>query len=107
MELRTRLIDILLDATAREDERDDAAIDLGYFEGHEVVQALFTVAMDASFQSEMVKGSCGESLASVWVRTGEIDFGLLSQLEGTAFNEAVAIIKEKRKDWYSEYLALN
>ncbi|KRF32214.1 hypothetical protein ASG93_04915 [Paenibacillus sp. Soil787] len=92
---------------AREDERDDAAINLGNFEGDEVIQALFTIAMDELFRSEMTKGSCGESLASIWIRTGKIDFELLSQLEGTALNEAIGLIKESRMDWYLEFLELS
>ncbi|CAM4196542.1 hypothetical protein [Paenibacillus tarimensis] len=98
-----QLINVLLDVMAREDERDDAAIDLGNFEGDEVIQALCTVATDVSSCSEMVKGSCGESLALIWIRTGEINFKLLSQLEGTALDEAIGLIKERRTDWYLEF----
>ena len=76
-------------------------------EGDEVVQALITIATDESFNSELIKGSCGESLASIWIRTGEIDFELLSQLEGTALNEAIGLIRESRADWYYDFLALS
>lgn len=101
MNRKLQLIAILLDSTARDDERDDAAMDLVDFDGNEVVQALFMVATDRSFQSEMVKGSCGESLASIWIRTGKIDFELLSRLEGTAKTEAMGLIKVNRTDWYN------
>lgn len=75
---KSELIAVLLDSTAREDERDDAAMDLADFDGNDVVQTLYTVATDQSLQSEMIKGSCGESLASIWIRTGTIDFEMLN-----------------------------
>lgn len=103
MNRKSQLIAILLDSTAREHERDDAAMELADFDGDDVVQALFIVATDQSFHSEMVKGSCGESLASIWVRTGTIDFALLSQLKGTARQEAIGLIKGNRKDWYCKF----
>jgi hypothetical protein len=101
---KSQLIAILLDSTAREDERDDAAIDLANFDGEDVVQALFAVATDPSSQSEMIKGSCGESLASIWVRTGEIDISLLGRLDGTAKTEALGLIKINRTDWHDAFV---
>lgn len=104
MKKKSELIAVLLDSTAREDERDDAAMDLADFDGYDVVEALYTVAADQSLQSEMIKGSCGESLASIWIRTGTIDFELLSRLEGTAKTEALWSIKVNRSDWYNTFV---
>lgn len=96
---KNELIAILLDSAAREDERDDAAMDLADFDGDDVVHALFTVATDESYPSDMVKGSCGESLALIWVRTGNINLTLLKQLDGTAFQEAIGLIKANHPEW--------
>jgi len=43
LELRSQLINILLDSTAREDELDDASMELADLDGVDVVQSLFTV----------------------------------------------------------------
>lgn len=99
LEPRTQLIKILLDSTAGEDERDDAAMDLADFDGNDVVQALFAVATDKTYRSDMVKGSCGESLATIWIRTRKVDLTILHQLEGIALQEAVGLIKGNRPEW--------
>lgn len=59
------LLRVLSDKAARIDERDDAAIDLGEFEGEEVERGLLAVAHD-SMTDDIVRGSCGESLGLIW-----------------------------------------
>lgn len=98
MDQKAQLINILQNSNAREHERDDAAMDLADFDGDDVVQALFTVATDKTYRSEIVKASCGESLASIWVRTGRFDLALLHQLEGVALQEAIGLIKVSRPE---------
>lgn len=99
MDRKTHLIHLLPDCAAREDERDDAAIELADFSDGDVIQALFLVATDKSCPSDMVKGSGGESLASIWIRTGKVDMTLLHQLDGSARQEAMGLIKALRPQW--------
>jgi hypothetical protein len=89
MDRKMQLIHVLMDCAASEDERDDAAMDLADFNDGDVIQTLFLVATDESCPSDMVKGSCGESLASIWIRTGKVDVTLLHQLDGSARQEAM------------------
>lgn len=102
---KSELIAVLLNSNAREDERDDAAIDLAAFDDNDVIEALFAAATDQELQSEMIKGSCGESLASIWIRKRTVDFELLSRLEGTARTEALWSIKVSRSDWYDDFVS--
>ncbi len=64
------LIEVLLDVTASEVDRDDAAIDLGAYDEPEVEEALIRVGADLSTPNS-VAASCGESLAEIWMRNVE------------------------------------
>ena len=63
------LISVLLDQSAEFGDRDDAAMDLGSYDGHEVEEALLKVVLDHSENDELID-SAVESLAEVWQRSG-------------------------------------
>jgi hypothetical protein len=85
------LISVLLDVNADEADRDDAAIDLSGFNEPEAERALFLAASSPE-TSEMVCGSCGESLAEIWLRQGEINFEYYQKLCSPAVREIEAYI---------------
>lgn len=58
------LVVLLRDRSARPDERDDAAIDLGETEDARSIDALLSVG-SAVDENEIVASSCGESLAYI------------------------------------------
>lgn len=60
------LIKILLDKTAREDERDDAALDLRNFNDLKALQALSIVASDPN-EAVSIVDNCAESFAQICV----------------------------------------
>ncbi|MEY3201013.1 MAG: hypothetical protein RIR70_563 [Pseudomonadota bacterium] len=64
------LIDVLLDQNAREDERDDAAMDLAEFDDDRALNALVEVASSLS-ESSLIVASCGESIGQI-VSRGKI-----------------------------------
>ncbi len=67
MKDRTKqLIEVLLDRTAREDERDDAAMDLGDYKDLRALDALVKIASDPK-EDEMVVDSCAESIGEICV----------------------------------------
>ena len=100
---KEKLLEILSDKSARDDERDDAAIDLGCFDGNDVKNVLFQVANDLR-ENEMIRASCGESLAQIWIRNNYYDIDYLLILQDIAKVEALAIIKADKPTWYQEYL---
>lgn len=89
------LVGILLDNTASDAERDDAAIDLGSISNDNTVEgALLTVANDMN-TDEMIRASCGESLAQIWIKNNEFNLENLCLLTGIAFLEALENIKRE------------
>jgi hypothetical protein len=85
------LIAVLLDGNAREDERDDAAMDLSAFDEPEVHAALARVATDPA-ENDLVAGSAGESLAELWAARGALDRAVLERLTPAARAEATGIL---------------
>jgi hypothetical protein len=103
---KTLLIEILLDPTSSDSEKDDAVINLGNnFEDEETINLLIKVSNSMEF-NEMIAASCGESLGQIWLRKGRINFEKLSRLKGSALNEALSLIKAQRIDWYEEYIEM-
>jgi hypothetical protein len=96
------LIAILLDATSSDGEKDDAAIELGNFTTDRVEKVLFAVSNEPSY-NEMIRASCGESLAEIWLQRSRVDFSKLDNLKGIAFVEALSLIQSRRTDWYEQY----
>jgi len=80
-----------MDVAAREDERDDAAMDLEAFDGKEVESALVLVASDPS-ESAIVASSAGESLGVIWARKRHLPVGVMAQLRLDARLEAEAVL---------------
>lgn len=89
MHVPENLISILLDPSARADERDDAAMDLSGYDSEAVENALARVACDQAVP-EIVRASCGESLAEIWVRRGNVNHQILAALSGVPKVEALA-----------------
>ncbi len=58
------LIDVLLDKTARVDERDDAAIDLQKYKDLRALHALMKIASDPN-EDRMIIDSCIESISGL------------------------------------------
>ncbi len=85
------LVEILLDRSARMDERDDAAVDLGEYGGNLVVEALAAVACSRD-ESDVLVASAGESLAMIWLRNGSIDFPIARSLSPVALAEVKSLL---------------
>lgn len=77
------LINTLLDYSAREDERDDAAMDLGEFDDDRALNALSQVASNPN-EKDLVLNSCGESIAEILVKKGQYNQGILNKIAPTA-----------------------
>lgn len=81
-----KLVEILLDKSARPDERDDAAIDLGGFDDNQSYQALVKIASDPS-ELEILHWSCAESIGQIWKRRGNYDDEVFAKLTPAARSE--------------------
>ena len=103
---KKQFIDILLDPDTRDDEKDDAAMELGQFTHDEEVESVLLNAANNSNLDEMIRATCGESLAEIWLERAKIDFIKLKTLNGIALNAALGLVKETRKDWYRKAIDL-
>lgn len=95
------LIEALLDVTASEAERDDAAMDLAAYNAPEVEEALIRVGADASTPNA-VAASCGKSLAEIWLRKQQLNLDTLKHLQGEACHEALGLIRVREPSWVSK-----
>jgi hypothetical protein len=95
------LIAILLDHSARIDERDDAAMYLGKSDDEAALTALLQVSSDTA-EDESVVASSGESLAQIIVRTGRLDPRWIRRLAPAALNEVIPWVTRERPDLLSE-----
>jgi hypothetical protein len=91
------LIALVLDHSARIDERDDAAIDLGNADDPRAVAALLQVGADRG-ENETILASCGESLAQIAIRGGRFDRVWLELLTPIAVNEFVESVRAERPE---------
>jgi len=96
------LIEILLDPSSGDAEKDDAAMELGKYTEKRVEEVLFVVSNDFGY-NEMIRASCGESLAEIWVQRARVDFSKMDRLTEVALVEALSLIRRKRPDWYEEF----
>jgi len=80
------LVSVLIDQSARIDERDDAAMDLSAYDEPVAIAALVEVASDPRTPT-MVRESCGESIAEIWYRNSSFDEELFKALTTEARNE--------------------
>lgn len=89
------LISVLVDATARDDERDDAAMGLRGYDEPEAEEALAKVSIEGE-APDIVLASCGESLAEIWCRKGKINMEILERLTGIVRAEALSYIRASK-----------
>lgn len=93
MEQTNALIKILLDKSINDADRDDAAIDLGFFTDDESVEFSLLIVANDQETHEMIRASCGESLAQIWLAQKQVSFEKIGLLNGVALEEALALIE--------------
>jgi hypothetical protein len=89
------LIRCLMDKNIDEGGRDDCAMALEDSEDPDAEAALATVALDPE-TPELLAETCGESLAFIWVRRGQLNESVVQQLQGDALEGARKIIQALR-----------
>ncbi len=100
------LVNVLLDEAAREDERDDAAMDLGKFNDQRALTALLKVASNPN-ENEMILDSCGESIGNILVKREKQEMVVLDFLTPIAKDSAYFFIKGIHPEWLTRHGGLN
>lgn len=85
------LVSVLLDSSNPIADRDDAAMDLAYFDEDAAFDALVLVGSDESV-NEIILWSCGSSLGEIWLRRGEYEQSVFDSLSSKAKQEAQIMI---------------
>ena len=96
------LVEILLDPTARIDERDDAAIDLGKYDDDRALNALLSVVLDPKGEPSILDVSA-ESIAEIWVKRNYLDVNLYNKMIPVARREIYNYIKKIKPDWIVKF----
>lgn len=86
------LVGVLLDRSAPLGDRDDAAMDLSGFDERAALDALAAVGSDPA-EDEDLLDRCGESIAHIWQRLGEVDAATAARLTSTARSVLVATLE--------------
>ena len=92
------LINVLLDKTAREDERDDAAMDLANYPTQAALKALLQIAKNNS-EEYIILSSSGESIAKIWIQLNIFSIDDYKTLTSVARSEAFSVIKNNKSEW--------
>lgn len=98
MEKWEQLIEILLDERVSDAERDDAAMALSEYNQGNVIEALMITAKHDK-TDDMIKASCGESLAMIFIKNDRFEQLIYKKLRGIAKTEFDSIIHSNRNDW--------
>lgn len=96
------LVEVLLDKTARIDERDDAAMDLGEYDDNRGLEALLSVVLDPN-EEPIIMDVCGESIAWIWVKRNYFDYDLYNKMNTIAKGAVYNYIAVTKPEWIEKY----
>jgi len=97
------LIEILFDATARDDERDDAAQYLSQFDDDKALEALIEASTGESVFDPSILQTCGEGVAEIWIKRDAFDEEAYSKLTSQARLGVYHIILGHRPEWINTH----
>jgi len=102
-EIIKNLIEILFDPNAREDEVDDAALDLGDYDDDCALNALVKAATESYAYNWTVLQNIGESIFDIWDKRNYFSKETFNQLNRSARIGLYQRIKSSRPEWINEY----
>lgn len=96
------LIGILLDKTASDYERDDAAMYLAKYNDDSVTKALLIIASNPN-DNETVLETCGETLGLIWLDQNMFNKKAYDLLTRIARHGAYTFIKANKPEWVKQF----
>ncbi len=97
------LIRLLIDQSALDADRDDAAMDLGEeFEDEMTLNSLIQVASNPK-EIDMILSSCGESIGKIWVKKKYFDEQIYKKLPKFAQDGIYCVIKNRTPSWIQKF----
>jgi hypothetical protein len=98
MKDKNYLIKLLSDKSIDLGVRDDCAMDLAAFDSDDILEILHKFGSDPN-EDQIIKCSCGESLAEIMVRTGVFRIEYILGLSSSAMAEFRGYIENCKPDW--------
>jgi hypothetical protein len=91
------LISVLLDESARQDERWDAASDLEAYPTPAAIAALVSIAIseEVAAADETLQDTAAESLAGIWAKVGRMDHEVYEALPRPGRSTAEAVLRSR------------
>lgn len=96
------LIEILLDSTARIDERDDAAMNLAKYNDDRALEALIKAANLE--EDNTVLNSVGESIGEIWVTRNIFNNHVYRTLPSSTRYGIYYVIRHDKPEWIQKYM---
>jgi hypothetical protein len=93
-----KLTDIILDKTARADEKDDAIVLLGSMNDKRALNVLVDIGRNEE-SDYMLKASAGESIARIMISTNVFDEKSVLPLTKVSLNELTNLITAQKPEW--------
>ena len=78
-------------------------MDLIDYEGEEVLISLRKIAQDPN-EDMVLSATCGESLGILLSKKSKLEWNYLRLIRPIAYDEAYAVIKNRRPEWIEELL---
>jgi len=102
-EIIQNLIEVLLDPDAREDEVDDAAMDLGDFDDDNALDALIFAANQSHISEWYILQNIGESIFDIWNKRNSFSPEIYNSLNDSAKDGFYRSMCAFRPEWIEKY----
>jgi hypothetical protein len=96
------LAEILLDDTASPFDKDDAAMDLDFFDEDIALQTLLKITT-GEIADPAIVDVCGESIAQIWLRKNQFDLKTYQRLLPVARREVYDAVWGNKPEWVETY----
>ena len=94
---------IILDPTARADEKDDAATYIAEFEGEKALAPLIQASLNPKENDIPVLSDYGSAIAELWVKKGIFDLKTYLSLPGDTKGGVFDVLDYKKPAWVKKY----
>lgn len=93
------LIEIIFDPSAREDEIDDALMDIGEYNDIRAIEALVRFSQEND-EDNFLTDSCGESIARIWLLRDEFDIKKYRSIGPRTRSYTKSYLNEIKPEWF-------
>ncbi|MCH1430187.1 MAG: hypothetical protein L7U87_05425 [Chlamydiales bacterium] len=97
------LSDTILDPTAREDEKDDAAFCLSQLNDERALAPLIYASQHPTENDMEVLSDYGEAIGALWVKRGGFDLKIYLSFPGVVRGGIYYVLEADKPEWVEKY----